>query len=150
MKSRSRSTITDLSALIAMVGCLLTLILLSCSQESRTPLSVRFPPDQTGWFSIAYGVSAAEPLPRVSGRYLADFRQSRRLSTSTTYQSGWARDVYEQVIYGTLQQLNNDSPRIGVQDRLTVFDDQMPGIEAVEWFFVGTREQLKAQPSPPG
>lgn len=128
---------------------LMAMMLLGCEASgSRARPCVHFSGERTGWHAIRYGVTGAPELRHRDHCLEVDFRGEQLIETKTAYQAGWASDSYEEHFGGQLHQLQRDSVGRGVQARHTKFNHTQAGTVTTEWFFLGTREELRSSPTP--
>jgi hypothetical protein len=95
----------------ASVACLwVAVCVLSACAPSRTPQHFLLPDGFTGWAYVRYDDPSCAPLEMRDGRQVVRVPPTGRLCTSTHYETGSARDVWEYALPdGTTRPLDHDT-----------------------------------------
>jgi hypothetical protein len=122
---------------------------------ARTPAVHLIPDGYTGWVEAAYGVAGAPPLPVEDGKRILRYDGSGRLETSSEFEEGWGVDSYYYVA-GDERRLLRQRPPGFDGEIWHVYTGTSLVIRTAEGetirrgvhtgFFVGTEEQLRADP----
>jgi hypothetical protein len=87
---------------------------LSACAPARTPDHFLLPDGFTGWVYVRYDDPSCAPLDMRDGRRVVRIPADGRLCTSTTYETGSARDLYEYIRPdGTTRPLDNAEISLG-------------------------------------
>jgi len=96
---------------IVLIACAwIAVCALSACAPARTPDHYLLPDGFTGWVYVRYDDPSCEPLGTRDGRNVMRIPSNGRLCTSTPYETGRARDLYEYVRPdGTTQLIDQDA-----------------------------------------
>ena len=114
---------------------------------SRPPCDYYLPDHFVGWAAITYAVPKAAPLPIVAGRYQIRFPANGRVSTSTRFKEGSARDRY---FYYSSKGVVRELRETGWGGGGMIWagsigsSSERPREQVIEGFFVGTEQQFKS------
>ncbi len=117
------------------------------SSQHSTRVSSRFliPEGYTGWVRVEFDMKDAPPLPVENGQYVLKIPATGALRTSSPEQYGWAKDSYFFYSATGSQQIRDSGPDSLIWGKINGEASGVSGIRKYEEFFVGTKQQFKAQ-----
>jgi len=124
------------------------------ARQARMPQTHLVPDGYAGWVEATYGVDGAPPLPIEDGKRIFRYDASGKLETSSEFLKGWGVDNYyyekgqtrEPLVQrppgfeGQIWHVYSSSQTVSRIDGVTTRTGVRTG------FFVGTEEQLRADP----
>ena len=123
-----------------LIACLITACMFSACTPQRTPQHFLLPDGFTGWAYVKYDDPSCAPLEVRDGRQLVRIPPNGRLCTSTRYETGFARDLWEYVNQdGTTRSLEYET-------EISLASFHEPGHFKV--FLVGAARGATPDPSP--
>lgn len=152
----SRRTAIILAVTLAAVIAAMAIGAVALVRSARTPTVHLVPDGYVGWVEAAYGVAGAPPLPVEAGKRILRYDERGRLETSSVYEEGWGLDSYFYMAGETRRPLRQRPPGFEGEvwhvytgrTRVVRSEGETIGREVRTGFFVGTEEQLRANPRP--
>jgi len=145
--SRRLRIVIGVFTLLACVGIGAATVL-HFRETSRRPSRYLIPNDYVGWVEIHFEVKGATALPVEDGFYLFKFSRGCILKTSSSLESGWARDEYYYYDDAKRQPLPvtgwDGGGAIWAQSTGTSSDANSTIVQIHERFFVGTEAQFRS------